>query len=636
MAGIRDARRADDVDPRVALLAQRRRPRVEPDANSDPETAWPLGVAKRALHRKSRTRSGSRVGERGHVLVSDCVGLRTVVRRDLLAKQAAEERDRVRILGRRLALERGRALDVREEERDRASGERVHGFECIPGVSSTSGISASTAVPPPTGLSTVSFPSRTATRSTRPRRPEPAARVGSADTVVRHGDAEHAVRLGDLDPGGRCLRVLGDVRERLGDDVVRGGLGLGRIALVGRREFNRDRCPRCERLERRPQAAIREDGRVDSSGELAELRERLRQLLARAVEELRGAAGVRLDLRLDEAQRDRQGDKSLLRAVMKVPLERAPRLLLGSHEPCARGSQVLRDPLSLGDVEAGDEKKLALVDLRERRACPRNREALARARHPGVVVLARRRARGNRLNEAPDIVGLGRVDELLPEHLAADLRRLVSERALEGDVRPTLRKPSVMFDETQEARSVVRDRVQEGSLALLVDLEPAPLGDFDARDEYERLAAPCDIGDGDRRPGERTQCPVSTAELRLDLLGCSTGRCGTRLRPRPGRRRPGRSGPRTAARRARRRASRAPVGTLDSQPTRGLSRSRSRIVPSRSRTTAMLGVASSAVVVASRSRSSSSSRFRRSVMSRPPETMLTTRPAASLTGAARQ
>ena len=50
----------------------------------------------------------------------------------------------------------------------------------------------------------------------------------------------------------------------------------------------------------------------------------------------------------------------------------------------------------------------------------------------------------------------------------------------------------------------------------------------------------------------------------------------------------------------------------------------------------MLGIASSAVVVASRSRSSSSSRFRRSVMSRPPETMLTTRPAASFTGAARQ
>ena len=59
-------------------------------------------------------------------------------------------------------------------------------------------------------------------------------------------------------------------------------------------------------------------------------------------------------------------------------------------------------------------------------------------------------------------------------------------------------------------------------------------------------------------------------------------------------------------------------------PTRGLSTSRSRIVPSRSRRTAMLGIASSAVVVASRSRSSSSSRFRRSVMSRPPETMLIT------------
>ena len=90
-----------------------------------------------------------------------------------------------------------------------------------------------------------------------------------------------------------------------------------------------------------------------------------------------------------------------------------------------------------------------------------------------------------------------------------------------------------MFDETQEARSVVRDRVQEGSLALLLDLEPAPLGDFDARDQHERLAAPCDIGDWDRRPGERTQCPVGTAELRLDLLGCSTGSCGGDCSRRP-------------------------------------------------------------------------------------------------------
>ncbi len=235
--------------------------------------------------------------------------------------------------------------------------------------------------------------------------------------------------------------------------------------------------------------------------------------------------GSRLDLRLDQAQRDRQGDEPLLRAVVKVPLERAPRVLLGAHEARARRAQLLCDPLSLGDVEAGDEKKLALVDLRERRAGPCNREA-----SPALVIQVlscsrRRLARGNRLNEAAHFVGLGRVDELLPEDLAADLRRLVSERALEGDVRPSLRETSVVFDETQEARSVVRDRVQERSLALLLDLEPSPLGDFDARDEHERLGSPCDVGDGDRRPGERTQCPVGAAELRLDLLGCSTGRC---------------------------------------------------------------------------------------------------------------
>ena len=181
------------------------------------------------------------------------------------------------------------------------------------------------------------------------------------------------------------------------------------------------RCPRRERLERRPQAAVGEDGRVDSAGELAELRERLRQLLARAVEELRGAAGS--DSSFDSTRRSETDSATSRCCAPSWRFRSSTRRARSSarHETCARRAQVLCDPLALGDVEAGDEKKLALVDLRERRAGPRNREALARARHPGVVVLARRLARGNRLNEAAHIVSLGRVDELLPEHLAADL-----------------------------------------------------------------------------------------------------------------------------------------------------------------------------------------------------------------------
>ena len=92
---------------------------------------------------------------------------------------------------------------------------------------------------------------------------------------------------------------------------------------------------------------------------------------------------------------DGERDEPLLRAVVQVALERAPRRLLGAHEARSRGAQLLRAPLALGDVEAGDEEERALVDAGERRARPRDREAPAGLRHPGVVALGRRLARGD-------------------------------------------------------------------------------------------------------------------------------------------------------------------------------------------------------------------------------------------------
>ena len=110
-------------------------------------------------------------------------------------------------------------------------------------------------------------------------------RVGAADAVVRHEHVERAVRLRDLDPRRRRLRVLRDVRERLRDDVVRGRLGLRREALVRRATSSTGIGARdAERLERGAESAVGEDGGMDPAGELAQFRERLRQLLARAGE----------------------------------------------------------------------------------------------------------------------------------------------------------------------------------------------------------------------------------------------------------------------------------------------------------------------------------------------------------------
>src|SRR3954454_18454289 len=58
--------------------------------------------------------------------------------------------------------------------------------------------------------------------------PAPAVDRGAADTVVAHLDHRAAVLAPHVDAGVRRLRVLGDVRERLGDHEVGGGLDRDR------------------------------------------------------------------------------------------------------------------------------------------------------------------------------------------------------------------------------------------------------------------------------------------------------------------------------------------------------------------------------------------------------------------------
>ena len=82
------------------------------------------------------------------------------------------------------------------------------------------------------------------------------------------------------------VRVPRDVGERLGDHVVRGGLDVRREAFLRRLHLHRQRRARGERLDRRPQPSIRQDGRMDAAGELAELRQRLGELGLRAREKL--------------------------------------------------------------------------------------------------------------------------------------------------------------------------------------------------------------------------------------------------------------------------------------------------------------------------------------------------------------
>ena len=57
-------------------------------------------------------------------------------------------------------------------------------------------------------------------------------RVGATHAIVDDLDDDNAIAAADVDAHGRCSRVLADVGEALGDDLVGGYLDLLRQAAV--------------------------------------------------------------------------------------------------------------------------------------------------------------------------------------------------------------------------------------------------------------------------------------------------------------------------------------------------------------------------------------------------------------------
>ena len=138
-------------------------------------------------------------------------------------------------------------------------------------------------VPAPGWLSMTSLASSTSSRSRRPARPESAA--GRAPPTPSSTTATRRRSSATLEAhrGLRGRGVLDDVREgfrnqEVGSELDRVGQTIPGRALHGHRE----RRPPRERLDRSQQALLAQQGRVNAAGKLAQLRDRLVDLVARA------------------------------------------------------------------------------------------------------------------------------------------------------------------------------------------------------------------------------------------------------------------------------------------------------------------------------------------------------------------
>ena len=205
------------------------------------------------------------------------------------------------------------------------------------------GRTACSRVPRPSGLSIVSVPPKAETRSASPSSPPPVVRQAPPQPSSPDVDRDRVDVLAHAHGRRRRARVLGGVRECLGDEVVGACLELGVEARDRDIDLDRQHAvePRHELLDGRAEALVGEHGRVEAARELADLADGERELLLGPLEKLRRAVAAARHPSGCDAERLEGDDQPLLRAVVEVPLEPPPLRIAGrtSRSWAARSSR---------------------------------------------------------------------------------------------------------------------------------------------------------------------------------------------------------------------------------------------------------------------------------------------------------
>ena len=182
--------------------------------------------------------------------------------------------------------------------------------------------------------------------------------------------------------------MLRDVRERLGDDVVRRRLDLLGQPFAGQSvELDGDRRPVGEGHERGAEPAFGQRRGMDSARDLAQLLEGVPELVARVGQHLEDVARPAvLEPCLREPERDGDRDEALLSSVVEIALE-PPSLLVARGDEARPGGCELSTRLLVRERERHQARERAesLLSARckrvrghERRRPPRPKDGSRR------------------------------------------------------------------------------------------------------------------------------------------------------------------------------------------------------------------------------------------------------------------